>query len=315
MSARMSIATIALLAVAACYGPDDLVADASLEVLLTGAEPGDRVKLTLDGDESVLHVEEQPAGPLSLFARLPPGEHEGELELLRADARYCTTFSVETRVDRVEQVSLDLRFLPRCDEVTTDAGPDGGPPPDGGDDEDGGDDDEDGGELEPDDDAGEPEPGDDAGEPDHGDHDDAGTPATVRRLERVEEEVHLLECSSDCERETRVDDELRVSVSGPDGFEGQIPASDFAALEQAALSDDADLLFSGAADDCLVTSPPTTERVYLRRTYVTSVGSNEQSVQQTVEITGCGGVAASLRARVAFLREVAEESADAGDSD
>lgn len=319
MITRIAASLLALSLVAGCYGTEILVADASLEVLVTGARPGDRVKLVLDGVASdPIVVTPSTPDPLSFSARLAPGEHEGELELARRGERFCEAFSVETPANGVERVAIDLRSVSRCDEDDDDGGePDedaGEPDEDAGEpDEDGGEPDEDGGE--PDEDGG--EPNDDAGAPNDdagASNPDAGEPAPVRRLESVEERVvQIAGCENDCETRTDIEDELRLTVSGAQSFEGSISSTDFAALELAFLDDDADRLFEGDDPGCPVATPPEDEQRVLRRVVVVTTGTDEHRTTESVNISGCSGVAATLRARIAVLREEVEQGLDAGD--
>ena len=309
MIVRHVLGLLALGALAACYGTEDLIARASLEVLITGTEEGDRIKLTLDERESVLWVDAHAEEPLSLFADLPPGAHRGELELLRDEVRHCQDLSVETRTDRLERISIDLRMLPRCDFDEEDE--DAGPASDAGS--------EDGSDGGPDDDESDGGPDDDSGDDDHEADagpeplEDAGPPLVTLHLARLEERVEPLSCSGDCEQQTRIEADGSLTVSGPDAIEGIVSPADFAALEGAVLSPEAERLFSGEDPSCPIASPSADERVELRRTYVVRVGDEDRAMNESVDVTECGGVAASLRARIALLRAIAEANEEGGD--
>lgn len=150
--------------------------------------------------------------------------------------------------------------------------------------------------------------GDGDGEPpDGGDGDaqaDAGVAGPV--FDSLREEVHLADCDGgDCVETTRVKAEGEVSFRNANGeeSEGAVGPSDIDALAADVMSEDADRLFAGDDPGCPLVAPPAGDRVYLERR-LASAGEDDEVVE-SVDVTGCTGLAATLRARVAFLRSLA----------
>jgi hypothetical protein len=277
MRAGLLPTALTLLVVSACpwRGVGDLIDDATVEVVVTGLLPGDELALTIDDDTTRLVADDARAGRLSLFETLPPGEHEGLLELVRGDERRCHELEFTTRAGERTSVAVDTGTFEPCDD----------------DDEDDEDEEEDAG------------PEDDA--EDAGPEEDAGVLAPV--LDRLRETDRDETCTPEpCEVETRIE-EGRVDVNDADGErEGELPAALWLDIQTLALSTQANALFAGDDPACPVSSPPADLSVELERRVETAEDESTR-VTERLDVVGCDGVAAQLRALIADARTYATE--------
>lgn len=334
---------LACLFVAGCpwRGVDDVVEDANLEIVVSGVQAGDQLRLAVAGAASRLILDEDHGQSVRLFARVPPGAQEASLWHGRGSERRCLVLPVQGGGGLVSW-SVDVRLMPPCEPLPSDGGPsssdggdraasDAGDPghgddggADGGDDDDddGGDDDDDGGdggddgEIEQDAGHGEgldagAEAEEDGG-PDSGSElDDDGDEATGSFV-RLREVVHQLSCISECEEQTEVDDDgvATLQTFAGEEHEGVLGQASFEALVSDAVSVDADLLFSGEDSSCPTGEPLSTESVKLERRII----HGEAHLTERVEVSGCGGIADILRQHLAAAREAALSATELGDA-
>lgn len=139
--------------------------------------------------------------------------------------------------------------------------------------------------------------------------DDGGDPQ--RAMERIREVVRDDGCAPDpCEQETRVEDDGFVEVRTDDGdLEGQLSAADLSALSALVLSPAAEMLFQGDDPTCPLATPPAAPTVELERRV--QLGEVEDTrVTERLDVTGCTGIAADIRAALAAARAQAAEMSD-----
>ncbi len=298
-------ALLCLLCAAAggCLGrAQDLLDDVNAQLIITGSAPGDALSVSV-GEErwDVLGGEEDP---IVVYLSLPPGSHDGEVRVRRQPAR-CASFTVTLADERSSDVvSVDLRDAVPCEpgadggggdpDAGFDAGQDAGAGVDAGQDGDAG---SDTGSA---DDA-----GFDAGVPQGG---DAGPdpPPLVDVFLHLEEGLTVDPCLELlCLQVTRVEADGRVFWLDLVAAEvsALVPLADVAALAAATLSEEADALFAGEDPDCPQPRPLGVAGIELERRYLPA--GEATAVIETVGVAGCSGVADELRARLAFLRQLA----------
>lgn len=308
-------------------GVEDLIGDAAVVIVVTGVRPGDSVALDVGGRLSRVTVTEGEA--LSLYLDVPAGDHRVALRHERRAEASCVSFDVHAVAGASTTYGTDVRLLSPCGPGgEADAGPD--PEGDGGEPED-----DDGGEGEGERDGGEPDDNEDDGgeqEVDAGDADDeldggdadgsdvddededGGLLPSSTQLSRLREVSVAEGCTDSCEPEqTDIEGDGSAYYVDADGqsFEAALSPPDLAAVVSAALSTAADLLFAGDDPECPLAQPPAADTVQLERRVRLVEGGEEIHLTERVDVTGCGGIAASLREHLAEARDLAS-STDAG---
>lgn len=294
-----------------CLGrAQDLIADSNARVIVTGAGAGDALSVDVAGERRSVVARDE--GPLVVYLTLPAGTHAG---LVRHDVAppRCAAFVLLVEDGPLPATtSVDLHGAAPCVDPADAGEPgDGGRFDAGGDDaghEDGGGDGGfDGGEPEGDageDDAGvDEDAGFDAGEPD-----DAGVDAgpAARVFVALSEGVAIEPCVEPlCLQVTRAEADGTVAWLdlGVAEVSGQVPSADIDALADAVLSPAADALFGGADPACTQPRPVALLPLELERRYLS--GESDDVIIEAVDVNGCTGTAAELRARLAFLRQLA----------
>jgi hypothetical protein len=301
----LTLLALPTLSGAGCWlrGPDDLDQVLNVEIVISGLVDGDRVAISIDGDET-RHLFSRDAGrTLDVVTSLETGTHVLGVVIERGEARLCVERAFDVDDDGAS-VGIDAADLDACPDVDGDAGtpehdaglPDGGGPNDAGDGDGDGDGDDDGGEGD-----------EDGGD---GDNEDAGEPG--RQFERLREEVSGgCDDGGPCGMTTIIDGEGEVTVDDEESGDAEVGESsslDLAALVEAVMSPAADLLFEGDDPTCPVDDPlPELPTVKLTRTVLVHDGAGEpEPSEEEIDVTGCvGGIAAEIRARVALIRDLA----------
>lgn len=278
-----ALCALSLAALAGCLGrAEDLIDDANARVIITGARPADELVVAVADERRAIRAADEEL--IVVYLQLEAGEHEGVVRLEAVPAR-CAGFSLSVGEDsEVDIASVDLRDARPCGDPAAEPG--------------------DGGQG--DDDAGsDADIGADAG---FGDNDAGNGPVSppsdvflyLEEKSAVEPCVGLL-----CLQVTNVDGDGVVRWIDLTAAEvsGEVSPSDVDALAAAALSDGAEQLFAGADPECPQPRPLSLALDELERSYVPA--GEEVAVVETVGIAGCSGVAAQLRARLDFLRQLA----------
>lgn len=280
---------LSLFALGGCLGrAEDLIDDANVRVIITGARPADELMVDVAGERRAIRAADDE--PIVVYLHLEAGQHDGVVWLEAAPPR-CAAFSLSVGDDSgVDVASVDLREARPCNDE-----PDGGP-------HDGGHGDDAGSGA----DAGAEDAGSDAG-PGPGEE-DAGPgphPAPVDVFLHLEQRS-AVECLEPlCLQVTRVDADgvlTWVDLSAAE-ITGEVPPTDVDALAAATLAEAAEQLFSGTDPDCPQPRPLGLTLDELERRFVPA--GEEDAVVQTIGIAGCAGVAAELSARLDFLRQLA----------
>lgn len=288
---RLASAALPLLLSGCLHGSDDLVAGTNARVVVTGLDAGDAVVVRVDDD--VKRAFARSADPLVVYLSLGEGEHEGSARIERGGRSVCASFVLEVDGnDDFEIAAIDARLAPTCPVEGRD---DAGAPDDAG---------------VPDDDAGTVDAGpvdggapqDDAGFP----FEDAGATFPVERMASFSEEVDPTSCVlGACLVTTTIDEsgEVAYTAGAAATIHATVGAADLAALEARVLHDDVDALFAGEDPQCPQPRPTLSVDVATLRRAI-RVG-DDAPVVESVDVTGCGGVASELRVRVRHVRELA----------
>lgn len=266
-------------ALAACLpGPETLVGDDNVELIVTGTRPGDRLSLQV-GDDTFRRVA-RAEDVVRFFLRVEPGELVLSLRVERGANALCSSTDVVVGGDDDAPVvtSIDVADAAPCG-----AGPpaaDAGPATDGG----SFDDDDDGGP-----------PGDDGGAP-------------VRLLARLRETVLPTACAPPpCQP---VATTTTLTGAGDLILQEGVGSAQSAEVADDVLQTTIDLALSADADALFAsTSPPCAgggagpEDVQLERQVQIVRGDVVDVVVERVDASGCDtGVAADLRARLDEMR-------------
>lgn len=293
----LAVIVVVVALLAGCLGrAQDLIADSNARVIVTGADAGDELSLAVaDERRSMVVLDEEP---VVVYFALEPGAHEG-LVRRHADPPRCAGFVLLVEGGALPAIaSVDLRSATPCEELDDGGGPDG----DAGVQDAG----NDGGIAE---DAGlDAGLGEDAGRDAGPPLPDAGTDGGQARdvFLHLSERVAIDPCLDVlCQEVTRVEADGTVAWLDVDVAEvsGQVSDADVDALAAAALSAEADALFAGDDPACAQPRPSALLPIELERRYLPPGESD--AVVEVVGVAGCTGIAEELRARLAFLRQLA----------
>ena len=106
---RFLLSILMVLSLGCLPGPEDLVAESSLELVVTGVSPGDTVLLTLM-ERTVRTEVGRDQESLTFFFELDPGTYDADLELVRGDRRLCG--EVELVVEEGGRTHLPVGLAP-----------------------------------------------------------------------------------------------------------------------------------------------------------------------------------------------------------
>jgi hypothetical protein len=294
-SARMVLAGVALAASACLPGPELLDARTTAELIVTGVETGDVLRVRI-ADLALTRGVGGRDQRVTFALTLSPGRHEGACEVQRRRVRLCGNFVLDVTADRRAATSLDVDELTRCELPDRDAGvaDDAGPIGDAGGHEDAG--------LEGDagtiadggsDDAGVEDAGSDAGAPDGG-----ASPLLVFSMLTEMSTVPGPCGDGTCTLTTQVTSDGTIVVEHFSGTEqGTVDANELEALALDALSDEANAVFTNG---CATSGMGV---VTLTREVLRIEGVVPDVIAESQDVNGCSvPVVAAMRGRLQALR-------------
>ena len=110
---RLLLLGLCATAVTACLpGPEQLLQDADVVIVVTGCEPGDR--LTLATDDDGYRIVAGKDDVVEFFLELGPGEHTLALEVRRGPERLCEDLLLEVGTQTPLTTSVRADELPTC---------------------------------------------------------------------------------------------------------------------------------------------------------------------------------------------------------
>lgn len=265
MTSRATVLLAGALLVSACLpGPELLEGTITARLVVTGADTGDLLVATAGGRTLTQTVADR--GPVTMAFALPPGEHDGELDLLRGAQHLCGTFHFSVPAEGGADFSLHVDELADCEAASADAGP----------------------------------------VPfDAGDGVDAGGSEVIVVFSRFEERTYTPnDCSGEvCGRTTVVRANGSVFIEDQNGqSSGVIEESVLAPLIADVLAPDADLLFEQGCEN----AAGPVQTTFLRETFHISGAVTDPVVavvEEARDVTGCEqGLVPGLRGRLSAIR-------------
>ena len=122
MWAPLVLLTAALPTACLLPGPEALLERATAEVIVTGVQGGDLIRIEVGDVVRETTVDDDV--PLHLHLELPPGVYEGSLEVVRQQAHLCARVLLEIPEEDAQAVtSVDLRDAQPCQGDVVDGGP------------------------------------------------------------------------------------------------------------------------------------------------------------------------------------------------